>query len=397
MSLDLNKRHQQILWATIRQYVATAEPVGSKALVDGYNLNVSPATIRSGFTTLEKAGLLYQPHTSAGRIPSDSGYRLYVDRLLGYGSSGGSLREPTPLLGYGSSGGNRREPTLLQSALDIGRQVEELLHQKLDWDRGNLETVLRGAAEVLATLSGYITMITLPRTQHSTIKHIQFVPIEATKVMLVVVLDSYQTQSILMQLPPRMRSSDEDLLDRELQVLSNFLNSKLRGRSLLDISTLDWHELDREFQHYVDLIGNLLVDLSRQSQPMYSSQIMIRGIAEVLRQPEFSELHQVKTLLHLLESEQEQLWQLIFDPRQMDLPTTIDRPSEFQSKISIKIGTENPLEPMQTCTLISTTYQQDSVPVGSVGLLGPKRMLYENAIALVQSAADYISEAISRE
>jgi heat-inducible transcriptional repressor len=392
MSLDLNKRHQQILWATIRQYVATAEPVGSKALVDGYNLNVSPATIRSGFSTLEKAGLLYQPHTSAGRIPSDSGYRLYVDRLLGYSSSGGSLRELTPLLGYGSRVGN------MQPSLDIGRQVEELLHEKLDWDGWSLEAVLRGAAEVLATLSGYITMITLPQTQHSTIKHIQFVPVEATKIMLVVVLDSYQTQSILMQLPQdRDLPIDRDLLDRELQVLSNFLNSKLRGRSLLTISTLDWTELDREFQHYVDLVSNLLVDLSRQSQPTHSSQIMIRGIAEVLRQPEFSELHQVKTLLHLLESEQEQLWQLIFDPRQMDMPTLVNRQSDFHPKISIKIGTENLLEPMQTCTLISTTYQQDSIPVGSVGLLGPKRMLYENAIALVQSAADYISESISHE
>ncbi len=376
MSLDLNKRHQQILWATIRQYVATAEPVGSKALVDGYNLNVSPATIRSGFSTLEKAGLLYQPHTSAGRIPSDSGYRLYVDRLLGYGSMVGNM----------------------QPSLDIGRQVEELLHEKLDWDGWSLEAVLRGAAEVLATLSGYITMITLPQTQHSTIKHIQFVPVEATKIMLVVVLDSYQTQSILMQLPPeRDLPIDGDLLDRELQVLSNFLNSKLRGRSLLTISTLDWNELDREFQHYVDLVSNLLVDLSRQAQPTHSSQIMIRGIAEVLRQPEFSELHQVKTLLHLLESEQEQLWQLIFDPRQIELPTLINRQSDFHPKISIKIGTENLLEPMQTCTLISTTYQQDSIPVGSVGLLGPKRMLYENAIALVQSAADYISESISHE
>jgi heat-inducible transcriptional repressor len=376
MSLDLNKRHQQILWATIRQYVATAEPVGSKALVDGYNLNVSPATIRSGFSTLEKAGLLYQPHTSAGRIPSDSGYRLYVDRLLGYGSRVGNM----------------------QPSLDIGRQVEELLHEKLDWDGWSLEAVLRGAAEVLATLSGYITMITLPQTQHSAIKHIQFVPVEATKIMLVVVLDSYQTQSILMQLPSeRDQQIDGDLLDRELQVLSNFLNSKLRGRSLLTISTLDWNELDREFQHYVDLVSNLLVDLSRQAQPTHSSQIMIRGIAEVLRQPEFSELHQVKTLLHLLESEQEQLWQLIFDPRQMDMATLVNRQSDFHPKISIKIGTENSLEPMQTCTLISTTYQQDSIPVGSVGLLGPKRMLYENAIALVQSAADYISESISHE
>ena len=360
MSSDLNKRHQQILSATIRQYIATAEPVGSKTLVDSYNLNVSPATIRSGFNTLEKAGLLYQPHTSAGRVPSDSGYRLYVDRLM----------QPSP---------------------NIGRKVEELFDDKLDWDSWNLETVLQGAAEVLATLSGYITMITLPQTHCAKIEHIQFAQIESTKIMLIVVLDSYQTQSILMQLPAaRSESIDDDSLGRELQILANFLNRKLRGRSLLDVTTLDWSDLDLEFQDYGKLISSLLGDLYRKSQPINSPQITIRGIAEILRQPEFSELQQIKTLLHLLESEQEQIWQLIFDPRQLIL----DRSLDLQPKLRVRIGTENPIESMRTYTLISATYQQDSIPVGSVSLLGPKRMLYENAIALVQSAADYISEAI---
>jgi heat-inducible transcriptional repressor len=376
MPFDLNNRHQQILRATIQRYIATAEPVGSKTLVEGYNLNVSPATIRSGFATLEKAGFLYQPHTSAGRIPSDSGYRLYVDRLM----------QPAP---------------------NIGRQVEELFTDKLDWDRWSLEAVLHGAAEILATLSGYVTMITLPQTHHSTIEHIQLVRLESAKVMLILVLDSYQTQSMLVHLPQAEdRPIDEDSLERQLQILSNFLNSQLRGKSVLEIVTLDWSKLDscstgsginaiaplnqQEFQQYVELVNTLLAELAHRSPPIHSTQIMIRGIAEVLCQPEFSQLQQVKTLLQLLESEHEQLWQLIFDPHQTNL-------IENHPKITIRIGTENPIEPMQTCTLISTTYQQDSIPVGSVGLLGPKRMLYENAIALVRSAADYISEAIAHK
>ena len=357
MSFDLSKRHQQILWATIRQYISTAEPVGSKTLVDGYNLNISPATIRSGFATLEKAGFLYQPHTSAGRIPSDSGYRLYVDRLI----------QPSP---------------------DIGRQVEELLADKLDWG-WSLEAILRGAVDVLATLSGYVAMITLPQTRRSTVKHIQLVRVEANKMMAIVVWDAYETQSILMQLPQNRVTIDEDLLDRELQVLSNFLNSKLRDRSVLEVLKLDWSELDGELQQYVYLVSNLLGDLSRQSQPIHSSQMMICGIAEVLCQPEFSQLQQVKTLLHLLESEQDEIWKLIFNP---NLNSSLAQP-----KITIRIGAENPLKPMQICTLISTNYHQDSIPVGSVGLLGPKRMLYEDAIALVESAADYISAAISQQ
>jgi heat-inducible transcriptional repressor len=359
MSFDLNKRHQQILKATIRQYISTAEPVGSKTLVDGYNLNISPATIRNGFATLEKAGFLYQPHTSAGRVPSDLGYRVYVDRLI----------QPSP---------------------DIGRQVEELLSDKLDWDGWSLEAILRGAVEVLATLSGYVTMITLPQARRSTVKHIQLVRVEANKIMVIVVWDAYETQSILMQLPQQRSASDGDLLDRELQVLSNFLNGKLRGRSVLEVLKLDWSELDRELQQYVDLVRNLLTDLSRQSKPTHTSQMMIWGISEVLGQPEFSQLQQVKTLLHLLESEQDKIWESIFKP---DLDSSLD----LQPKIAIRIGAENPLKPMQTCTLISTNYHQDSIPVGSVGLLGPKRMLYEDAIALVESAADYISTAISQD
>jgi heat-inducible transcriptional repressor len=360
MSFDLNKRHQQILWATIRQYISTAEPVGSKTLVDGYNLNISPATIRSGFATLEKAGFLYQPHTSAGRIPSDSGYRLYVDRLI----------QPSP---------------------DIGRQLQGLLTDKLDWDGWSIETILRGAVEVLATLSGYITMITLPQTRRSTVKHVQLICVESSKIMLIVVWDAYETQSILMQLPPdRDLTLDRDLFDRELQILSNFLNSKLQGRSVLEVLKLDWSELDLHCQQYVDPIDRLLTDLSRQSKPIHSSQMMIWGISEVLGQPEFSQLQQVKRLLHLLESEQDKVSSSIFDP-------TLDPARDSRSQVDIRIGTENSIESMQACTLISANYHQDSIPVGSVGLLGPTRMLYEDSIALVKSAAEYITAAIGQE
>jgi heat-inducible transcriptional repressor len=373
MSFDLNQRHQQILRATIRQYISTAEPVGSKTLVDGYNLNISPATIRSGFATLEKAGFLYQPHTSAGRVPSDSGYRVYVDRLI-------------------------------QPSSTIGRQVAGLVAGKLDGDARSVEATLRGAVEVLATLSGYITMITLPQSRRSTVKHIQIVRSEASKIMVIVVWDSYETQSISIGKPQAL-PVDEELFDRELQVLSNFLNSKLRGRSLLEVLKLDWSELvgvaspteNRQFQQYVDLVSKLFIDLSKQAKPIYASQIMIWGISEVLGQPEFSQLQQVKTLLHLLESEQDKVWELIFNPH---LNTNISASSSLesrQSKLEIRIGTENPLKPMQACTLISTNYHQDSIPVGSVGILGPKRMLYEDSIALVESAAEYISAAISKD
>ncbi|NEQ16525.1 MAG: heat-inducible transcriptional repressor HrcA, partial [Moorea sp. SIO3E2] len=121
--LSLTTRQQHILWATIRHYIATAEPVGSKALVQEYDLSVSPATIRSCMSMLEKVGLLYQPHTSAGRVPSDSGYRTYVDQLI-------------------------------QPSETLSQYVENLLAEKLNWEEAKFEVLLRDAAQILATVSG---------------------------------------------------------------------------------------------------------------------------------------------------------------------------------------------------------------------------------------------------
>jgi heat-inducible transcriptional repressor len=352
--MNLSQRQQKILWATIRQYIATAEPVGSKALVEEYNLQVSAATIRNSFTILEKAGLLYQPHTSAGRIPSDSGYRLYVDQLL-------------------------------QPDLTAGKQVEEQLSSQLDWDRWSLEALLRGAAQILATLSGYIAIITPPETNHLTIRHLQLVPIEPHQLMVVVVMDSYQSQSLLLDIP----SNDDSTVaaTEEIQVLSNFLNSQMRGRSIAELAGLDWSELNQRFPGYAVVWSSLLTFLQRQVGVSKSTPVMMRGFSELLRQPEFSELQQVKTLLQLLEAEPEQIWQLIL--------TAGDAPISKPAKFSVRIGTENSWEPMHICTLISSTYGQDELSIGSVSLLGPKRMLYENAIPLVQATADYISEALS--
>ncbi|MBE9129705.1 heat-inducible transcriptional repressor HrcA [Coleofasciculus sp. LEGE 07092] len=358
VQVSLSDRQQHILWATIRHYIATAEPVGSKVLAKEYDLSVSPATIRSCMGMLEKSGLLYQPHTSAGRVPSDSGYRMYVDQLI------------TP-------------------SERVGRHVEHLLTDHLSWEESNFEALLRDAAQILSTLSGYITLVTLPQSQATRLRHLQLVQPELGRIMLIVVTDAYQTQSVLMELPtlPDDAQLDEEIVERELQILSNFLNSKLRGRSLSEISTLDWSELDREFAQYADFLKKLLTDLTRRTKVPVSTPILIRGISEVLRQPEFSELQQVQMLLHLLEEEQEQLFPVIFDLPEELIP---------KRRAKVWIGSENPLEPMRTCTLVCATYQQDDVPVGSVSILGPTRMLYENAIAVVEATADFLSSALSQ-
>ncbi|MFH7024305.1 MAG: heat-inducible transcriptional repressor HrcA [Heteroscytonema crispum UTEX LB 1556] len=358
MQVQLTNRQQHILWATVRHYIATAEPVGSKALVEEYNLGVSSATIRNAMGVLEKAGLLYQPHTSSGRVPSDSGYRIYVDQLI------------TP-------------------SETLAREVENALQKRLKWEDWSLEALLQGAAQILATLSGCITLITMPQSSTTVLRHLQLVQVEAGRVMLIVVTDAYETHSALMELPLASEETklDVEVIDGELQIVSNFLNSHLRGRSLLELASLDWSQLDREFQRYGEFLKTSVVELTRRTTTPTATQIMVRGVAEVLRQPEFSQLQQVQTIIHLLEEEQDQLWRLIFEEPEGD--------EAGKSRVTVRIGGENPLEPIRTCTLISSTYRRGSIPVGSVGVLGPTRLDYESAIAVVSAAADYLSEALS--
>jgi heat-inducible transcriptional repressor len=347
LSPKLNERQQYLLWATIRHYIATAEPVGSKTLVDEYNLNISSATIRNALSSLEKAGLLYQPHPSSGRIPSDFGYRIYVNDLI------------TP-------------------DNHLSNKIDQYLTQNIKKEAWNFEALLKTAAQILANISGYIALITLPQTATNQLKHLQLVSVSSKQVMLIIVTDTYQTQSVLMDFP-QIKNSEE--ISEELQILSNFLNSKLKDRSLSELNKLNWTEIDQEFKGYTDFVQNLLTHLKSFFRPTTSTSIMVRGVSEVLSQPEFSHSENIKMLLHLLEEEQEQLFPLIFD-----IP---------ESKVKVKIGTENPLEAMHSCSLVAANYHQDDIPVGSVGIIGPTRMLYENAIALVSSTADYLSSTLA--
>ncbi|MGB5771446.1 MAG: heat-inducible transcriptional repressor HrcA [Crocosphaera sp.] len=353
----LNQRYQNILRATVQHYIATAEPVGSKTLVKEYDFTVSSATIRNTLGRLEKEGFLYQPYTSAGRIPSDFGYRIYVDNLM----------------------------TLDQKN---AQKITQKLSQKLQRKTYNFETALQRATQILANLSGYIALITLPKTSPNELRHLQLIQVSSKQVMLLVVTDSYQTQSILVDIPLTLvgeNEEDKDWLEEELKILSNFLNSQLKGKSLLEVSHLNWHKIDQEFIDYADFLKGLLKQLQTSLKSSLSTQIMIHGVSEVLRQPEFSQLQQVQMLIHLLEEEQDKLLPLILDMPESELSNR---------RVTIKIGAENKLESMRPCSLIAATYCQGDIPVGSVGIIGPTRMLYENTIPLVESTADYLSEAL---
>ncbi|MEN9245111.1 MAG: heat-inducible transcriptional repressor HrcA [Thermostichales cyanobacterium SRBZ-1_bins_19] len=335
----LTARQHQILWATVRSYIETAEPVGSKALAENYNLGVSSATIRNILATLEQHGFLFQPHTSAGRIPSDLGYRVYVDDLLAQGEI-----EPRPV---------------------------PILEEQPSW---NLDSLLRKAAQLLAGLSGCLAVVTAPQAAMVAIRHLQLLEVAAHRIMVVVVTDSYQTYSILVDVP------QEENWARDLPVLSNFLNYKLRGKTFADLQDLGWLQLDQEFRSYASWLADLLAMLAQRYLKPRLGQVYTAGMTELTRQPEFAQVQQLQAIFHLLEETPEALG-TVLDP---------------QPELVVYIGTENPLEPMRHCTLITASYTQGSQPLGSVAVLGPTRMVYEQALSSVQATTHYLSQTLSR-
>jgi heat-inducible transcriptional repressor len=374
MQCKLTSRQHKILRATVRSYIATAEPVGSKALAENYNLGVSTATIRNDLAFLEQGGLLFQPHPSAGRVPSDSGYRVYVNDLL-------------------------RPHTLLLVESDPPTEQQQIL-QKLSEHLGDhlgddLDQMLARAARLLAKLSGCIALVSPPSTQAVAIRHLQLVMVDPQRVMVVVVTDAYQTHSVLVHLwEDGSTPADRDAaliplpdvspaqLEEELQLLSNFLSLKLRGKTLAQLQDLSWLELDREFRSYTAWLKQLITMIARRCLPPAMGKVYTSGVTELMRQPEFSQAQQVQAVVQLLEEEQEVLTHVLI-PGQ-------------PGQLTVYIGTENPLESIRHCTLISSTYYRGEEPLGSVSLLGPTRMLYEQAIASVQAVASHLSNTLAQ-
>ncbi|MFQ3585452.1 MAG: DeoR family transcriptional regulator, partial [Cyanobacteriota bacterium] len=266
MRLKLTPRQRKILWATVRSYIATAEPVGSKTLAQSYDLGVSTATIRNDLATLEQVGLLFQPHTSAGRIPSDFGYRVYVNDLLATPSSQSTgipydTPQPAP------------HPALQQLMEQLNRQLGD-----------DLDSLLQRVAQLLAHLSGCIALITPPQGPVVAIHHVQLVAVSPGRVMVLVVTDSYQTYSAMVS-PPEWPS---DRLEDELQLLSNFLTLKLRGKTFAELQDLSWLKLDEEFRTYGHWLQQLLRSVVQRYLQPPLGQVFSAGVTELMRQPEFS-------------------------------------------------------------------------------------------------------------
>jgi heat-inducible transcriptional repressor len=334
----LDDRKLAVLRAIVQDYVSTMEPVGSKSLVDRHHLDVSPATIRNDMAVLEEQGYIAQPHTSAGRIPTDKGYRLFVDRLSGV----------KPL----SVAERRAIETFLAGAYD-------------------LDDVVTRTVRLLAQLTRQVAVVQYPSLTRSSIRHVELVPLAAKRLLLVMITDTGRVQQRMVELPAPI---EEDAVTQ----LRAVLNACLDGRMLTDVASVVADLPERvqpsERPNAAAVFSVILENLVERSE-----EKVVVGGASNLTPADFSQgLHEV------LESLEEQVVLMRL------LGESVD-----QSAVTVRIGAENPVAGLRSTSLVVAGYGSGDQAVARLGVLGPTRMDYPTAMGAVRAVARYVGQILA--
>ncbi|NDL68211.1 heat-inducible transcriptional repressor HrcA [Anaerotalea alkaliphila] len=341
--MELNERKLKILQAIIKDYLTTAEPVGSRTISKNYNLGISPATIRNEMSDLEELGFIVQPHTSAGRIPSDKAYRLYVDTMLE-----------------------------LQKA-EFGKLV--YLDQLLK-STGRIENLLKEIARLLAQETHYTTFVTTPQYRRAKVKNLQLIDLEEGKLLVVVVTDTNHIKNRTIRVDSRY---DQTVLNR----LSFQLNEQLYNLSLEEIGK-ERIESVKQATGEDQIVGKILDALFEIIHEVDDMDIYTSGTTNILHYPEFADLDKASALMRSIEER---------DVFKDILNTTFDLED---GKVKISIGDENELPDLKACSLITTSYHIHGERVGAIGIIGPKRMDYYNTVYSLRCLIKNMDELLNR-
>jgi len=344
VAMILSERCQKILEIIIEEYISTAQPVGSRSITMHRSINLSPASVRSVMAELEDLGYLASPHTSAGRIPTEKGYRFYVDTLLRV------------------------------SDLDSDSKDRIELHYR---KRGlQMADVLREASRVLSTVSHYTGLVMVPRLRSTVFRHIEFVKLSSRQLLAVFV-----TQSGLVQ--NRLITSDEDLTASDLEQITNYLNRTMVGMSIQEAQVQIVIEMAQEkalydilLQRAFKLSSAVLVDESH-------GDIIIEGTSHFLEQPEFADLQKMKSIVQTFE-------------QKSILIELLDRSLHMQG-VQVMIGSETEYTELAGCSLITAAYSGKRGTLGTLGVIGPNRMPYSTIIPIVDYTASLLSRLLESD
>lgn len=323
----LNERKLTILHAIIKTYLETGEPVGSRTISKYSELNLSSATIRNEMSDLEELGYIVQPHTSAGRIPSDKGYRLYVDMLME------------------------------EKEQELNEKQEQML-EKAD----KMEQLLKQAARVLASSTNYATMVSTPMNSANKLKFIQLSKVDEEQIIAVIVLGGNVIKNKIINV-------GEPLSNENLLKLNMLLNTTLNGMSIEEINLGLIARLKEQAGIHSDVIGNVLDAVADVIQLDEDMQIYTSGTTNIFKYPELSDKQSAQEIISAFE-EKQQLTELV----------TQTLSKEENTGIQVYIGDETPVQNMKDCSVVTATYELGDGMKGTIGIIGPKRMDYEHVL-----------------
>ncbi len=343
MPMELSDRKEKILDAIIRSYLETGEPVGSRTISKNTDLNLSSATIRNEMSDLEEMGYIIQPHTSAGRIPTDKGYRFYVDNIL---------KDKMSEL-------DEREKKVTEK--------EDLLIEKVD----KVETLLQNMAKVLANNTNYATMVSAPKSQENKIKFVQLSVIDENQLLCTVVSDKNHVVN-------RIIKTTQQISQEMIVRLNVALNTVLAGLSLEEINLGVISTLTSQAGELEGLVNEVLKTITEAIATEAQMKIYTSGATNIFKYPELSDKERASQLLTTLE-EKSQLTELINE-------------SDEETGIQVYIGSESPVKSMKDCSVVTATYELEDGFKGTIGIIGPKRMDYEKVVETLRTVKEQLSE-----
>ena len=333
----LNDRKTRILEAIVMDYIATAEPIGSRTIAKKYDLGISSATIRNEMSDLEDMGLIMQPHTSSGRVPSDSGYRMYVDTLM------------------------RHRPLTDEETMFLQRMIMSNIH--------HVDYLMQETAKAIACLTRYATIVSEPVEKKTAIKHVQLMPMDERSVLVIWVTD---TKAVKNKIVFVQESPDYDTL----AALAKILNNALESQTIETIDRKMVSDLLEAFGPHARLVMpilGVLADALKEEGQVYTS-----GVNNFLAFPEFADRDKVQAVFAALEK-RDMLSALL----------GLESPEDIQ----IIIGSENQLEPLQNCSVVRASFSLGSHG-GIIGIIGPTRMDYAQAVSVMKGMLSNINTVL---
>ena len=336
--MELDERKKTILQAVIRNYLETGEPVGSRTISKYTDLNLSSATIRNEMADLEEMGYILQPHTSAGRIPSDKGYRFYVDALM-------------------------------QKERQVS-EMQELLVERQE----KMETMLKQVAKVLAANTQYATMISAPTVKRNKLKFIQLSRVDTNQLLAVIVIEGNIIKNNILPLK-------EELTDETLLKLNILLNTNLNGLSIDEINLGMIAVMKQQAGVHSDIVGEVIDAVGEAIRADEDLEIYTSGTNNIFRYPELADQQKASELINTFE--EKQLLGELLQENQED---------EGGTGIQIYIGEEAPVRGMKDCSVVTATYELGGGMKGTIGIVGPKRMDYDKVVDTLRTIQSQLDE-----